>query len=81
MDMREELGWVSYNMTSRRWVLATASYNSRLEALNLAKDIATIPKHPRALMEHLGAIETKIASRIARNDFTCTASRSNSCIV
>jgi hypothetical protein len=24
-------------------------------------------------MEHLGAIEMKIASRIARNDFTCTA--------
>jgi hypothetical protein len=53
MDMREELGWVSYNTTSRRWVLATANYNSRLEALNLAKNIATVPKHPRALMEHL----------------------------
>jgi hypothetical protein len=25
-------------------------------------------------MEHLGAIETKIASRIARNDFTCMSS-------
>jgi hypothetical protein len=54
MDMREELGWVSYNMTSRRWVLATMNYNSRLEALNSAKNIVTIPKHPRALMEHLG---------------------------
>jgi hypothetical protein len=74
MDMRAELGWVSYNMTSHRWVLATVNYNSRLEALNLAKNITTIPKHPRALMEHLGAIETKIASRIARNDFTCTSS-------
>ena len=74
MDMREELGWVSYNMTSRRWVLATMNYNSRLEALNSAKNIVTIPKHPRALMEHLGVVETKIASRIARNDFTCTSS-------
>ncbi len=74
MDMRAELGWVSYNMTSHRWVLATVNYNSRLEALNLAKNIATIPKHPRALMEHLGAIETKIASRIARSDFTCMSS-------
>ena len=61
MDMRVELGWVSYNMTSHRWVLATVNYNSRLEALNLAKNIATIPKHPCALIEHLGAIETKIA--------------------
>jgi hypothetical protein len=64
---------VSYNMTSRRWVLATANYNSRLEALNSAKNIMTIPKHPRALTEHLGAIEMKIASRIACSDFTCTA--------
>jgi hypothetical protein len=53
MDMRAELGWVSYNTTSRRWVLATASYNFRLEALNSAKNIVTIPKHPHALMEHL----------------------------
>jgi hypothetical protein len=75
MDMREELGWVSYNMTPRRWVLATTTYNSRLEALNSAKNvITTIPKHPRALMEHLGVIEMKIASRIARNDFTCRSS-------
>jgi hypothetical protein len=76
MDMRAGLGWVSYNMTSRRWVLATANYNLRLdsEALNSAKNIVTIPKHPRALTEHLvGAIEMKIASRIARNDFTCMA--------
>jgi hypothetical protein len=73
MDMRE-LGWVSYNMTSRRWVLATINYNSRLEAINLAKNIATIPKHPRVLVEYLGAIETKIASCIAHNDFTCTCS-------
>jgi hypothetical protein len=69
MDMRTELGWVSYNMTSRRWVLATANYNSRLEALNSAKNIVTIPKHPHALMEHLGAIEMKIALRITHNDF------------
>ena len=61
MDMRAKLGWVSYNMTSHRWALATVNYNLRLEALNLAKNIATIPKHPCALMEHLGAIETKIA--------------------
>ena len=58
MDMRAKLGWVSYNMTSHRWALATVNYNLRLEALNLAKNIAMIPKHPRALMEHLGAIET-----------------------
>ncbi|KAH9962967.1 hypothetical protein BC827DRAFT_1196190, partial [Russula dissimulans] len=31
------------------------------------------PKHPRALMEQLGNVETKIATRIACNDFTSTA--------
>jgi hypothetical protein len=30
MDMRAELGWVSHNTTSCRWVLATANYNLRL---------------------------------------------------
>ena len=73
MDMQEELGWVSYNMTSRRWVLAMANYNSRLGALNLPKNIVTIPKHPHALMEHLGAVEMTITSRIAHSDFTCTS--------
>ena len=74
MNMHEELGWVSYNMTSRRWVLATDKYNSRLQAINSAKNIETVPKHLRALMEHLGAVETKIAARIARKDFTCMSS-------
>jgi hypothetical protein len=41
----------------------TTCLNLRLEALNPTKNIVTIPKHPRALMEHLGAIEMKIASR------------------
>ena len=74
MNMREELAWVSYNMTSRRWALATDNYNSRLQAINSAKNIETVPKHPRALMEHLGVVETKIAARIARKDFTCMSS-------
>jgi hypothetical protein len=41
MDMRAELGWVSYK---NRWVLATANYNLRLEALNPRRTY--IPKRP-----------------------------------
>jgi len=44
-----------------------------LEALNASKNIEHIPKHPRTLMEQLSEVETKIARRIACNDFTSTA--------
>ena len=72
MEMRAEKRWVSYNMNTHKWVPATIEYNSRLAELNAAKNIApTIPKHPRALMEQLGDIETKISARIANNNFTC----------
>ncbi|KAH9953273.1 hypothetical protein BC827DRAFT_1249395 [Russula dissimulans] len=44
--------------TERRW------------ALNASKNIEHIPKHPRALMEQLGSVETKIATQVACNNFT-----------
>jgi hypothetical protein len=72
MEMRAEQRWVSYNMNSRKWVIATDQFNSRLAALHSEKAIGpTIPKHPRALMEQLGVIEAKIGVRIASNNFTC----------
>src|SRR5712672_716698 len=71
MDLRAEQRWVSYNMNSRKWLVATNEFNSRLEALNTLEGIGHIPKHPRTLMEQLGNVETKIATRIACNNLTC----------
>ena len=58
-------------MNSRKWLSATNKFNSRLEALNAAKNTEYIPKHPQALMEQLGNVETKIVTWIACNNFTC----------
>jgi hypothetical protein len=73
MDMRAEFQWASFNMTSRKWVMATQAYNTRLEAINSSKNRATIKKNPRALMDFLGAIEPKISERIIKQDFFCEA--------
>jgi hypothetical protein len=67
MDMRAERQWTSFNMTSRKWVGATTSYNIRLEA----KNIAAVKKNPRALVDLLGRIEPKISKRIIDQDFKC----------
>jgi len=44
---------------------------TRLEALNASKGVEHIPKHPWALMEQLGNVETEIATQIACNNFKC----------
>ena len=56
--------WV---LNSWKWLAATNKFNYRLEALNVAKDIEHIPKHPRAPMEHPGNVETKITTLIIIN--------------
>ena len=71
MDMRAENGWASFNMTSRKWVMATNDYNMRLAVLNLSKNCTTIEKNPRALLDLLGEIEPKISDWIIKNDFMC----------
>jgi len=72
MDMRAELQWASFNMTSRKWVIATEAYNIRLAELYKKQGIQlATKKNPRALMDKLGQLEPKIANRIATNDFTC----------
>ncbi|KAH9955685.1 hypothetical protein BC827DRAFT_1235658 [Russula dissimulans] len=73
MDLRAEQQWVSYSMNSWKWLAATNEFNSRLEALNASKNAVHIPKHPRAPMEQLGKVETKVATWIACNDFKSTA--------
>ncbi|KAJ6450330.1 hypothetical protein DFH09DRAFT_1400157 [Mycena vulgaris] len=62
MDMREELHWKSSDMTSRKWVEATALYNGRIGSGSVAKS-------PRALSDKLGEIERVILNRIATSKF------------
>ena len=56
--------WV---LNAWKWLAATNKFNYRLEALNVAKDIEHIPKHPWAPMEHPGNVETKITTLIIIN--------------
>jgi len=65
VDLRAEQWWISYNMNSRKRLAVTNKSTSQLEVPNTSKDI---PKHPWALMEQLGNVETKITTRIACND-------------
>jgi len=71
MEMRAEKAWVSFNMTSQRWVHATHQYNQRLQAMNIKKNCDTIKKNPRALLDLLGDVEMKISNRIAKNNYVC----------
>ncbi|KAJ7707568.1 hypothetical protein B0H17DRAFT_853971, partial [Mycena rosella] len=64
MNMREELRWKSSDMTSRKWVEATALYNEHLGS-------GSVAKRPRALSEKLGEVERTILNRIATNNFQC----------
>jgi hypothetical protein len=68
MDMRAEFKWLSYQMTSKRWVLATEEYNCRLMKKN---GQSVVPKNPQALLCALGDIEPKLMSKITKNDYTC----------
>ncbi|KAG2106101.1 hypothetical protein BD769DRAFT_1366791 [Suillus cothurnatus] len=72
MDMQAEFKWLSYQMTSKRWVLATEEYNRRLMKKN---GQSVVPKNPQALLRALGDIEPKLMSKITKNDYT---SRRNS---
>ncbi|KAJ3534877.1 hypothetical protein NM688_g7062 [Phlebia brevispora] len=76
MDMREELQWASFLMNAFRWVRATKEYNTRLAALNCQNGLATIKKHPRALIETLQRVETNVLGRLGRGDFTSKSSGS-----
>ncbi|KAF8423457.1 hypothetical protein L210DRAFT_3570273 [Boletus edulis BED1] len=72
MDMRAESKWVSHEMTSKRWVEATAEYNKRL----VAKCGPTaVLKHPLALLRKLGELEPRLMNRITKGHY---ASKRNS---
>ncbi|EIW75875.1 hypothetical protein CONPUDRAFT_64946, partial [Coniophora puteana RWD-64-598 SS2] len=73
MDMRDQFKWQSYNMSPKKWVPATDTYNRRLRQLNLAKGLPTIDKHPQALLRKLGEIERSVLDRINAKNFKCAS--------
>lgn len=68
MNMRAEFRWVSYEMTSRKWVEATDEYNRRL----VQKCGTLVPKkNPLALLRKLGEMEQRLIERVLKDDFKC----------
>ncbi|OBZ74117.1 hypothetical protein A0H81_06463 [Grifola frondosa] len=70
MNLHLDQQWMSFNMTPRKWVIATNDYNARLEMHNRSHGHSTVYKTPRALMEKLGSVEPDVLSRIADGRFT-----------
>jgi len=66
MDLRAEHKWVTYSMTTTRWIRATNDYNQRLQQLG-HQDV--ILKNPRAIMDKLADVEIAIADRILKNNY------------
>lgn len=71
MDMQDEFKWMTFNMTFRKYVIATIEFNSRMEQKAKAKGTHFITKNPRALMEKLTEIEEKITERLSTKNFVC----------
>ncbi|KAG1777240.1 hypothetical protein EV702DRAFT_1005393 [Suillus placidus] len=71
MNMRAEFKWLSYQMTSKRWVQATEEYNRRLVE-KMGRSV--IQKNPQALLRALGDIEPKLMNRIIKTSIPVTKS-------
>ncbi|KAG1776098.1 hypothetical protein EV702DRAFT_1269133 [Suillus placidus] len=67
MNMRAEFKWLSYQMTSKRWVQATEEYNCHLVE-KMGRSV--IQKNPQALLHALGDIEPKLMNRIIKDEYT-----------
>ena len=68
MNMRAEFGWISYQMTPRKWVEATNEYSRRL-LLKLGPITAT--KNPQALLHFLDRMGSRLIERIAKDSYKC----------
>ncbi|KAI6030972.1 hypothetical protein EDC04DRAFT_2548900, partial [Pisolithus marmoratus] len=66
MEMQAEFRWLSYQMTSRKWVDATNEYNRRL-ILKLGPSV--MKKNPQALLQLLSRIECWLIERIIKDDY------------
>lgn len=71
MDMRSERGWATFNMSAHKWVTETSEYNRRLTDRNTQLSQSTIPKNPRALLDKLVMIESKVIERLATGNYSC----------
>lgn len=71
MRLRAEHKWASYNMSPSKWVAAASAYNAEVDHLNVQKHKNMVRKTPRALMEKLGEVESRILARIATNNYAC----------
>jgi hypothetical protein len=71
MDMRAEKGWVSFNMSSHKWVIATHEYNDALCKMQVERGLPAIKKIPRALLDKLGEMEAKILDWLHKGHFLC----------
>ncbi|KAF9525245.1 hypothetical protein CPB83DRAFT_870915 [Crepidotus variabilis] len=69
MEMRDEFRWTSFGMTSHKWVSAVKIYNQRLVQRGKDEGVAVMAKSPRALMDKLSEIETRIFERVSTNNF------------
>ena len=71
VQMRRELQWTTFGMTSSRWTTATQQFNRRLEAKAKVEDFPFVPKSARALQAKLGELESLILVRVCKDDYKC----------
>jgi hypothetical protein len=74
MEMRIKHRWVSFNMSSKKWVTATHLYNADLTIVKARNGTPAVPKNPRALLDKLGEVESSIVTRITTGNYKCTSS-------
>ncbi|KAK7062280.1 hypothetical protein R3P38DRAFT_3167271 [Favolaschia claudopus] len=77
MRLRSKLQWRAVDMTPKKWVTATTAYNNELRTLPTSSKQSLAPKNPRALVQQLGDIETKITQRIANKNFASQSGKTS----
>ncbi|KAI0712734.1 hypothetical protein C8T65DRAFT_562727, partial [Cerioporus squamosus] len=69
MDLRKQLQWATYKMSSRDWVTAATLYNHAVEKKNAAEGRALVRKTPRALLDKLHEVESAIIQRVGKGNY------------
>ncbi|KAI0686377.1 hypothetical protein C8T65DRAFT_591216, partial [Cerioporus squamosus] len=69
MELRKELQWATFKMSSRDWVVAATLYNQAVEKKNAAEGKALVRKTPRALLDKLHEVELAIIQRVGKGDY------------
>lgn len=63
-----EFHWLSYEMTSKKWVEAMDVYNHQLVQ---KVSIVAVKKNPLTLLHKLDEMEGRLIKRILKDDFKC----------